>query len=247
MKKKNVLIIGATAALVQETIQLFARDQAHLILVGRNEGKLNIIAQDLKTKWDCMVSVHVMDFCGFNNHQHMLDLILDSVGDIDVLLIAHGVLMTQEELQKDLNKTLELMHVNFTSVVSILMTFSNYMEKRKQGLIAVISSVAGDRGRKKNYVYGSSKAALSAYVQGLRNRLLKSGVHVLDIKPGLIDTPMTADIKKGFLCSDAKTVGRDIYKAIRSKKDVLYTPWYWDLIMFFVRITPEFIFKRLNF
>ena len=138
------------------------------------------------------------------------------------------------------------LETNFVSVVSLLTYMANYFSAKKSGTIAVISSVAGDRGRQSNYVYGAAKGALTLVLQGLRNRLFSDGVQVLTIKPGFVDTPMTADIKKNFLFVKPKLVAEQIVIAVKKKKDVVYVPWFWRYIMLIIKIIPEFIFKRLS-
>ena len=135
---------------------------------------------------------------------------------------------------------------NGISVISLLTILANYFEAQKQGCIAVITSVAGDRGRKTNYVYGTAKAAVNMFLQGLNNRLFKSGVRVLTLKVGFVDTPMTAAIKKTPLFAQPETVGKSIYKAMLRRKGVVYIPWFWQFIMLIIIHIPEIIFKRLN-
>ncbi len=140
------------------------------------------------------------------------------------------------------------MEINLTSAVVLLSLFANYLEDRRSGYLAVISSVAGDRGRQSNYTYGAAKAGLTAYLQGLRNRLYRSGVHVLTVKPGFVDTPMThgrVNPDSPLVASPAR-VARDIDWAIRRRRNVIYTPWFWRPIMLAVRLVPEFVFKRLR-
>jgi decaprenylphospho-beta-D-erythro-pentofuranosid-2-ulose 2-reductase len=120
------------------------------------------------------------------------------------------------------------------------------MKQNETGTIAVISSVAGDRGRKSNYVYGSAKGGLTIFLQGLRNALSGSGVHVLTIKPGFVDTPMTNDFTKGLLWAKPEKVAKDIKRAIDKKKNIIYTPWFWRWIMLIIRLIPESVFKKMN-
>ena len=166
--------------------------------------------------------------------------------DLDVALLAYGSLSDQAACEKDATKTVESIHVNFVSAVSWLTLLSNRFERQGRGTIAAISSVAGDRGRQSNYIYGAGKGGLTIFLQGLRNRLCRSGVHVLTIKPGFVDTPMTSHMKKTFLFASPEKVGRQIYQAIERKKNVLYTPGFWRWIMWVVCHVPEKIFKRLS-
>ena len=136
--------------------------------------------------------------------------------------------------------------VNALSTISLLTYLANYFEENGQGTIAVISSVAGDRGRQSNYIYGSAKGAVTIFLQGLRNRMHKSGVHVITVKPGFVDTPMTAAFDKGFIWADPDQIAARIISAIKNKYDEVYAPWYWRVIMQVIRAIPERVFKRLN-
>ena len=232
----KIAIIGASSALAHETAKLFARDGA----------KLEAVASDLKARGAQRVETYLLDLNDLTRHQELLDQIIATLGELDILLIAHGTLADQRKCEQSVAETLKEFHNNCTSIISLLTISANYFVQRRRGCIAVISSVAGDRGRRSNYVYGTTKAALTAFLQGLRSRLFSSGVTVLTVKPGLVATPMIAHRKKSLLTANAQLVGRDIYLAILRKKDVLYTPWFWRPIMFLVRCIPEDLFKRLS-
>ncbi|NPA91846.1 MAG: SDR family oxidoreductase [Chloroflexi bacterium] len=242
----NVLIVGATSAIAHEVAKHFARAGDRLFLVGRNEAKLQAVADDLRVRGAERVETFLLDVNEVDRHEAMLDAAEEALGPLDVALIAHGVLPDQQAAQRDVRLALDTFHTNATSVIALLTPLANRFEKRGKGTIAVISSVAGDRGRQSNYVYGSAKAAVTAFTSGLRNRLYRSGVHVLTVKPGMVDTPMTAHMRKGPLFASPQRVGQDIYNAILKGKDVLYTPWYWALIMWAIIHLPESIFKRLR-
>ena len=168
------------------------------------------------------------------------------LGGIDVALIAHGVLGDQSAAEKDFGVAERAFQTNLLSPVSLVTWLANYFADRKSGTIAVISSVAGDRGRKSNYVYGATKSGISAFVQGVRNRVDRLGVNVLTIKPGFVATPMTAHLPGGLLFASPEDVARGIAKAIDRRKDVVYVPAYWRPILWIVRSIPERIFKRLD-
>ncbi|GAC1621461.1 MAG: SDR family oxidoreductase [Ktedonobacteraceae bacterium] len=241
----KIAILGATSAIAHETAKHFAQDNAEFFLVARSEGKLETIANDLKVRGAKRIDTCVLDLADLDRHQALLDEALAKLEHIDVLFIAHGTLGNQQACEQSVAETLKEFTNNCTSVLSLLTLFANHFEQQKSGTIAVISSVAGDRGRQSNYVYGTAKAAITVFLQGLRGRLAKSGVHVLTIKPGLIDTPMTADLKKGPLMASARSVGEGIYKAIQRKKEVVYLPAFWLPIMLIVKSIPERVFKRL--
>jgi len=242
---KNVLILGATSAIAHEVAKLYADEQAHLFLVARNEFKLETIAKDLIVR-GAKVTSGVANFHDFSSHPRLLEQIKEKLGNIDVVLLAYGSLGNQAESEKNISVALQEIETNFLTAFSLLSLLAHILEAQGSGTLAVISSVAGDRGRQSNYIYGTAKGALNIFLQGLRNRLYKKGVHVLTIKPGFVDTPMTTHLKKGFLFSSSQKVGNDIYKAIEEKEDVLYTPQFWRAIMFVIRNIPEALFKRLN-
>jgi len=214
--------------------------------VGRSEGKLLTLADDLKVRGAKHVEISLLDLTDLSQHQDMFDKAVIALNGIDMLLIAHGTLGNQRKCELSVEETMQELTTNFTSVVSLLTISANYFEKQRRGCIAVISSVAGDRGRKSNYVYGAAKGGVSVFLQGLRNRLSKANVAVVTIKPGFVDTPMTASLKKGPLFAKADAVGRGIYQAMKQGKDIVYLPRFWQPIMFVVTSIPERIFKRLS-
>ncbi|MCK5876127.1 MAG: SDR family NAD(P)-dependent oxidoreductase, partial [Candidatus Marithrix sp.] len=196
---RKVLIIGATSAIAQETAKLYAQQQDALFLVGRNAEKLAVIAADLEVRGANKVEYSSLDLNNCEQHQDILQQADASLEGMDVVLIAYGTLDDQKECEQNYANAERALHTNFLSVVSLLTLLANKMEPQNYGCIAVISSVAGVRGRQSNYVYGAAKGGLSIFLQGLRNRLQAANITVLDIKPGFVDTPMTSDIKKGAL------------------------------------------------
>lgn len=240
------MIVGATSAIAHETAKYFAKDGAEFFLVARSAQKLADISNDLKVRGAQRIETYVLDVIELERHQEMIEKAIATLDGLDMVLIAHGTLGDQQKCQRSVAETLNEFTINCTSVISLLTILADYFEQQKRGCIAVISSVAGDRGRQSNYVYGAAKGALSVFLQGLRNRLSKSGVAVVTVKPGLIDTPMTAAVKKGLLAASAKGVGEGIYRAMKSRKEVVYLPWFWRPIMLIVRTIPEPVFKRLS-
>lgn len=241
-----MMIVGATSAIAHETAKCFAKDGAEFFLVARSAQKLADIGNDLKVRGAQRIETYVLDVTELERHQEMIETAIVTLDGLDMVLIAHGTLGDQQKCQRSVAETLKEFTTNCTSVISLLTILADYFEQQKRGCIAVISSVAGDRGRQSNYVYGAAKGALSVFLQGLRNRLSKSGVAVVTVKPGLIDTPMTAAVKKGLLAASAKGVGEGIYRAMKSRNEVVYLPWFWRPIMLIVRTIPEPVFKRLS-
>ncbi len=242
----KIMVIGATSAIAHETAKFFAADGADFFLVGRSPEKLSVIKDDLLARGATSAETHEIDMNNFDHHQALLDSAIDRMGQVDVLYIAHGSLGDQALAEADVDVMLQEMNTNFLSTAAFLTLAANYFEERRRGAIAVISSVAGDRGRGSLYVYGTAMAAKTTFLQGLRNRLAKVGVSVLTIKPGRVRTPMTAHLKPSPLLADPEKVGEQIYKAMKSGRDILYTPSYWALIMMIIRNIPERIFKRLS-
>lgn len=243
---KRVVIFGATSAIARATARLLAARGDRLFLVARDATKLEATAQDLRVRGAAAVDVAVADLDDFARHEVLLNEAQRALGKLDVVLIAHGTLPDQGALERSFEATERELHTNFLSVVSLLTPLANRLEAQGEGTIAVISSVAGDRGRASNYVYGTAKGAVSLFLQGLRNRLHKSGVRVITIKPGFVDTPMTAEVKKNALFASPEAVAKGIVSALDRGRDVVYLPAFWNLIMLIIRAIPEPLFKRLK-
>lgn len=243
---QNIVIFGATSAIAQAVARLYAARGDQIFLVGRSAEKLTAIAQDLAVQGASRVESTAVDLVENDRHPELIKTITNELGPIDVALIAHGTLPDQEAIQDDFKLSHDALNVNGLSAISLMTALATQMGNNKRGTIAVISSVAGDRGRQSNYVYGTAKAMVTTFAQGLRNRMEKQGVHVLTIKPGFVDTPMTVEFDKGALWAQPEKVAEDILKAIDSKKNVLYTPFFWRWIMLIIQHIPEFIFKKLS-
>jgi short-subunit dehydrogenase len=242
---KNVLIIGATSAIAEATARIYAGRGYNLYLIARNGEKLTVIAKDLKIRGASNLNFATFEAKEIDSHEKIINSTVETLGRIDIVLIAHGSLPDQEACEESFANALEEINTNAISVLSLLTYLANIMKEQGSGVIAVITSVAGDRGRQSNYIYGSAKGMVSLFLQGLRNRMYKSGVHVLDIKPGYVDTPMTAEYKKGMLWSKPQTVAARIATSIDRQRYAVYCPFFWKIIMVIIRNIPEFIFKRL--
>ena len=239
-----MLIVGATSAIAEATARLFAAGGDHLCLAGRNVTRLTAIAEDLRVRGAPQVDTVALDANDFSQHESVLSQVEQVMGGLDTVLIAHGTLPDQQSCQASVEATLEAITTNALSVIALLTVIANRFEQQGSGTIAVISSVAGDRGRQSNYVYGTAKSAVSTFAQGLRNRLSRAGVKVVTIKPGFVDTPMTAAFKKGALWATPATVAKRIHRAMAKGEDVVYTPWFWRWIMAIIKAVPESIFKK---
>lgn len=243
---RKTLIIGATSAIAEATARLFAESGDALFLVARNKEKLSAIADDLKIRGASAIHTEVLDVLDYEHHQPVIDAAISTLQGLDLVLIAHGTLPDQIACQKSYELTRKEIEINALSTISLLTHLANYFEEQKHGTIAVITSVAGDRGRQSNYVYGSAKGMVSIALQGFRNRMHKVGVNVLDIKPGFVDTPMTKDFQKGFLWTKPEKLAKSIVRVINKRKTAIYLPWFWQYVMIIIRLIPECIFKRMN-
>lgn len=243
---KKILILGATSAIAKATARLFAARGDNLFLVARDAHPLVSLAQDLKVRGAAKVLTHSVDLTDQSQHQQLLKQVTTEMDGLDIVLVAYGTLGDQKACEQDFTTTLLELEINCLSVLSLLTHLANQFEQQQSGSIAVISSPAGDRGRQSNYVYGTAKGALSIFMQGLRNRLNKHNVHVLTIKPGFVDTPMTKEFKKGLLWVKPETIAKGIVRAIDKKREVVYLPFFWRFIMLIIKSIPEKIFKRLS-
>jgi short-subunit dehydrogenase len=243
---KRILVLGATSGIAEATCRIWADRGESLYLVGRNADKLAAVAADMRTRGASYVDTAVADLDNTASHPEMLAHAINSLAGLDVAYLAHGVLGDQLKAERTFEEAGKILHTNFTAPVSLLTWLANYCAQRHAGTLAVISSVAGDRGRKSNYVYGSSKAGLSAFLAGLRNRIDREGVKVMTIKPGPVKTAMTQSMKGSQKFADVDAVAATIVKAIDKGVDELYVPGIWRIIMAVIQIIPESVFKKLN-
>jgi hypothetical protein len=243
---RKILIVGATSAMAEACARLWAQRGDQIFLAARNAGQLQSVADDLKTRGAQRVGSKVFDANQFDQHAALLADATRFMDGLDTVLIAHGTLTDQDRAQSDVQYALAEISTNGTSVVALMTLAGEQLAKQGRGAIAVISSVAGDRGRQSNYVYGSAKAMVSAFASGLRQRLAKKGVQVITVKPGFVDTPMTAHLKKGALWAKPDQVARDISAAIDKGKTIVYTPGFWRLIMLIIKHIPEAVFVKIS-
>ena len=243
---KRILVLGATSGIAEACIRLWSNRGDSLYLVARNADKLAVVAADARTRGASQVDSAVADLDDLGAHPEMLAHAINALGGLDVALLALGVLGDQAEAEKNVGAAGQILHTNFTAPVSLLTWLGNYTAQRHAGTLAVLSSVAGERGRKSNYVYGSSKAGLTAFVDGLRNRIDREGVRVMTIKPGPVKTAMTEGMKGSGKFADVDAVAATLVKAIDKGGDVVYVPGIWRMIMGVIRVIPEGIFKKMN-
>ena len=243
---QNILIIGANSAIAKALARRHAGKGHTLYLLARDGDALEQQKQDLLLRGAAEIHTDRLDVNDADARSDCLDKAWQKLGRIDTALICHGTLPDQQAIAHDWEQIHREIETNALSTLAILCHLAPRFREQSQGCIAVISSVAGDRGRKSNYVYGAAKSMVSRYLEGLRGELLPAGVHVLDIRPGFVDTPMTAEFDKGLLWSKPQRIAAIIDRAISRRRDVVYAPGFWRPIMLIIRCIPEFLFKRLN-
>jgi short-subunit dehydrogenase len=242
---ERVLVLGATSAIASEVARVYWARGARLHLVGRSAGKLSGLMDSLReSSAGGTVSGAVADFCDLAHNEQVVAEAWAALGGADVVLIAHGELGEQLETERDFARADQILQVNFTSVVSLLVPLANALAAQGGGCIGVITSVAGERGRPRNYTYGAAKGGLNVYLQGLRSRLFRVGVKVVTIKLGPVDTPMTRDHAKNALFAQPGAVARSIVRALAGRSREVYVPSFWSVIMPIVKHT---LFQLLPF
>jgi len=248
MTRKRIVIVGATSAIAEQCARLWvAQSPVDLVLVARNVNKADVIASDLKARSPgSVIEVWQADFLDSASIKNLVNTIAQDKA-VDIALIAHGSLPNQKGCEQDLELNQSTLQLNAISPVLFAEAFAMHMEKTNSGTLALIGSVAGDRGRKSNYVYGAAKGLVTRYAQGLQHRFANTGIKVVLIKPGPTDTPMTSHLKKsGANLASLDCVAEEIVSSIESGKRVLYTPKKWSVIMMIIRHLPHFVFKRLE-
>ncbi len=243
----HVMIFGASSGIAMEFAKPLAEKKARFTLVARDEEKLRDISADLYARGASEVAVVAYNLDTLEGSYQGTAAIIQQTEAPDTVLIAHSILGDNEQLLSSPKSMNELYSVNVLSPIGILMALEGPMAERGKGTIAVISSVAGDRGRASNFAYGSTKAAITAYTSGFRARMALKNVQVLTIKPGMVATAMTDHLPRSPLMANPQTVARDIIRAIGKKANVLYTPWFWRWIMQIIVHLPEAVFKKLKF
>ena len=240
----HILIVGANSDIGKAVALEYGKNGYDLYLAARDINRLDEFANDIKVRFERDVKCVELDILNCLSHKNFYETVTDKlVGVITVV----GYLGEQLKAQDNFTEAQTIINTNYTGIVSLLEIIAGDFEKRKSGFIVGISSVAGDRGRQSNYIYGSAKAAFSAYLSGLRNRLFTSNVHVMTVKPGFVNTKMTEgmDLPK-LITAQPNEIAKDIFKAQRNKKNSIYTKKRWALIMLIVKFIPEFLFKKLS-
>jgi short-subunit dehydrogenase len=243
---RQVWILGGTSAIAQAYARLAAAGGATLTLIGRISDHLKANAADLMARGG-QAAIEVVDLAGAVDHNAIVGGLIDRHGLPDEVLVAYGILGDQESALTDLAQARQIIEVNYTSVALWLLAIRARRDPARPLSLVVIGSVAGDRGRSSNFIYGSAKGGLDRFLEGLQHAHAGTSLHVLRVKPGFVDTPMTAAIKKGGpLWAKPDHVARDIQRAVGRRAAVVYTPWFWRPIMLIIRLMPAFVFNRLK-
>ncbi len=243
----NVLIAGATSTIARHAVGELAGRGARLHLAARDDSEAERIGQDLAVRRGAEVSWDSFEATDYEGHERLLDSATGAMGGLDGLLVAVGMLGDQTRAEADPEHLRDVIEINYGAPASLITAAANRFEKQGEGWIAALSSVAGDRGRPSNYAYGSAKAGLTAFLEGLRGRLHESGVHILTVKPGPTDTKMTFGMDDPPpLMAEPERVAKRIVWAIEKEKDVCYAPPVWRYIMAAIRLIPASVFKKLG-
>jgi decaprenylphospho-beta-D-erythro-pentofuranosid-2-ulose 2-reductase len=243
---KRILILGAASAIAEATAKLWAGQGARFALVARDQGRLEAIAANLRTLGAAETQVFACD-CATVDAQKEFAEIVGALGGLDIALLAYGTLGEQKALENDPKAVADLIATNFSSAVAWCLEIAGLLERQRSGVLLVIGSAAGDRGRRTNFLYGACKGGLARLVEGIAHKLAPLGARAVIVKPGFVDTPMTAAFeKKGLLWAKPEAVAAAIVKASETGGPIIYAPAFWRLIMLVIRHLPVIVFNKLN-
>jgi len=240
----TVLVLGGTSTIARAIAGELAARGFDLALAGRDAAELETVAADLRVRHGVTATVHRMDVLEMEQHPTTLKPCLTP--DVRGVVLAFGYLGDQRRAETDPVEARRILDINLTGCVVALNVVGEHLARAGGGFVCALSSVAGERGRQSNYVYGAAKAGLTAYLSGLRNRLAPAGVQVLTVKAGIVDTRMSAGMPGAALAASPAAVARAVVRAITRGRDVVYVPWFWRWIMLVIRLIPERVFKKLK-
>ncbi|MBJ18875.1 MAG: SDR family NAD(P)-dependent oxidoreductase [bacterium] len=242
----TAVVLGGTSGIGEALARELAAQGLNVVLAGRDLAELDARARDLEIRYGVRAWSRPFDALDFESHHDWLESCEREIGEeIGGVALCYGVMPSEDEAAVDGSLTRHMIEINYSSAVSILDRVAERLRDRGKGFICAITSVAGDRGRASNFHYGSSKAALSTYLSGLRVQMARDGVSVVDIRPGMIDTKLTYGLPGLMMLAKPRRVARDIVRGIRGNRAVVYTPKIWWLVMFVIRMLPDFIFRRI--
>jgi hypothetical protein len=248
----SLAVIGATSQIASAVAREFYRAGHDLVLFARDIDRLNALTFESQGS-NPEIVIHQGNVTDVESAGSIARQVVETLGENPYILIAVGAIENKNKAEISVSSAMQIVDVNFRNLIAVISPIAEALEQKRKGCLIIISSVAGDRGRQSNFIYGSAKAGLSVYAQGLRNRLFSSGVHVLTVKPGFVDTPMLRNALgenygkvPRFLIGDPDKVGRRIYRGALRGENIVYVQSIWRLIMFVIRIIPEGIFKRLH-
>lgn len=240
--------MGATSTIARYAAASLAKRGYSLYLASRDTEEQARIAADLSVRYDVPVKQVSFNADDTASHAALIQKVISEMGGLWGVVYAVGYMgETSPGKGQSTQDAATVISRNLTGAVSVLEAAASHIEAQNGGFIIAISSVAGDRGRRKNYIYGAAKAGLATYIEGLRHRMAGKAIRVVNIKPGLVDTPMTYGMRKGLLMASPEAVGKRIASAAERGPDTVYVPFFWRYIMLIIRMMPEFIFKRVNF
>lgn len=242
------VIVGATSEIARAVARELAKEGGQFVVAARDVEDLNLLAADISLRTGAHVTAIPFDVTDFDQHESFFSRCLAAMGSIEGVVLCQGFMADQQQAADDWSLARQMIDVNYTSAVALGNRFAKHLAPLGRGYICGVSSVAGDRGRQSNYLYGSTKAGFSAYLAGLRNKLYRSGVAVITVKPGFVDTSMTWGLlnPRSPIVATPERVARDIAIGIRKRRNTIYTPWFWQFIMLVIRMLPEWLFKRLS-
>jgi short-subunit dehydrogenase len=244
---ETVLVIGAGSGIGRALLRQLAAEGARLVVAGRRAEEMERLAADCRVRFGVEAAPESFDALDFDSHQAFIERCASRFeGGFDGVALCHGEMPDEADARADPHVARRMIDVNYTSAVSLLEAASRNLDQRRSGWILALGSVAGDRGRPGNAIYGSTKAALATYLSGLRSRMARNGIPVVTVKPGVVDTGMTWGLPDLPLAAAPERVARDAMRGVRRDRAVVYSPWFWAIIMRVIRWIPDRIFKRLD-
>lgn len=243
---QKILILGASSAIARGIAKSFAQEGHQLYLAARDLDDLKRTSTDLKVRYGINCFYGNFEALDFSQHPFFIQEAIQTLDGLDGVVVAFGHL-TNPQSSIEFAECQKIIDVNLTAAISVINLVTDYFLQQKQpGFVIGISSVAGDRGRAENYVYGAAKAGFTTYLQGLRQRLFSNKIRIITVKPGYVDTPMVYGRPDVMFAANPEKVGATIARSLKRSRNVFYVPWFWEILMGIVKIIPEFIYQRMK-